>query len=33
MAQSARFPRLRFSTTSSGWLRVVIPVIGPTQPW
>ena len=33
MAQTARLPKARFSTTSSGMLRVVMPVIGPTAPW
>ena len=32
MVQYARFPWLLFSTTRTGWLRVVIPVIGPTAP-
>ena len=32
MVHNARFPWLRFSTTISGWLRVVMPVMGPTAP-
>ena len=32
MVQAAQLPNLRFSTTRSGMLRVVMPVIGPTAP-
>ena len=32
MVQKAWLPLARFSTTSTGWLSVVIPVIGPTAP-
>ena len=30
--RTRRLPKARFSTTSSGMLRVVMPVIGPTAP-
>ena len=32
IVQRALLPKARFSTTRSGWLRVMMPVIGPTAP-
>jgi hypothetical protein len=32
IVQYARLPNVRFSTISTGWLVVVMPVIGPTAP-